>query len=96
MCVLITIFSGFVASIFPWKVGILLDIVTQQNEDNNLHETSKINLIFNMIQLQIESNQTRVKEVAATDIPKKYDFKNISIKIRNGFTIINIFYLHQK
>lgn len=51
MCVLITIFSGFVASIFPWKVGILLDIVTQQNEDNDSHQTSKINLIFNMIQL---------------------------------------------
>jgi|LakMenEpi03Aug12_release.lakeMendotaPanAssembly.Ray.scaffolds.fasta_scaffold2659000_1 ABC-type methionine transport system permease subunit len=51
MCVLITIFSGFVASIFPWKVGILLDIVTQQNQDNNEHETCKINLILNMIQL---------------------------------------------
>jgi len=31
---IVTVFSGLVASIFPWKLGLLLDIVTKQTDNN--------------------------------------------------------------
>lgn len=46
-----TVLSGIVASIFPWKLGILLDVVTKQTDNNVQQEQFRQTLIDNMLEL---------------------------------------------
>jgi hypothetical protein len=46
---IITIVSGIVASIFPWKLGLLLDLVSKQIDNNVETEQFKTTLKDNMM-----------------------------------------------
>jgi hypothetical protein len=45
----ITVVSGIIASIFPWKLGILLDIVTKQTDNNEELDAFRTILIDSML-----------------------------------------------
>lgn len=34
MCIIVTIVSAVISSIFPWKIGLLLDLVSKQTDNN--------------------------------------------------------------
>jgi hypothetical protein len=48
-----TVLSGAVASIFPWKLGLLLDLVSKQIDNNVDTQQFKSTLIDSMIEIAI-------------------------------------------
>jgi hypothetical protein len=48
-----TVLSGVVASIFPWKLGLLLDLVSKQIDNNVETQQFKQTLIDSMLEIAI-------------------------------------------
>lgn len=48
LCVVLTILSGFANSIFPWQVGLLLDLVTNQTINNVETEKFREKLVMHL------------------------------------------------
>jgi hypothetical protein len=47
------VLSGVVASIFPWKLGLLLDLVSKQIDNNVDTQVFKQTLIDSMVEIAI-------------------------------------------
>jgi hypothetical protein len=50
---IMTILSGMIASIFPWKLGLLLDLVSKQIGNNVETQQFKSTLIDSMVEIAI-------------------------------------------
>jgi hypothetical protein len=48
-----TVLSGVVASVFPWKLGLLLDLVSRQIDNNVDTQQFKSTLIDSMVEIAI-------------------------------------------
>jgi hypothetical protein len=48
-----TVLSGVVASIFPWKLGLLLDLVSKQIDNNVETQQFKTVLIDSMVEIAV-------------------------------------------
>jgi hypothetical protein len=76
-----TVLSGVVASIFPWKLGLLLDLVCKQIENNSAPQQFKTQLIDSMVELALITVMVAITTFLRTTSLKIWQEK-ISIDLR--------------
>ena len=79
---LMTIFSGVISSIFPYKLGMLLDVVTKQTDNNVEPDKFKQILIDSMLYLTVVTVLIAVSNFFRMVSLKIYQEK-LSIDMRN-------------
>lgn len=73
--------SGVVVSIFPWKLGLVLDVITKQTDNNVDQEQFKQILIDKMVELAIITVSIAVMTFMRTVSLRVYQEK-LSIDLR--------------
>lgn len=78
---ILTLMSGVVVSIFPWKLGLVLDVITKQTDNNVDQEQFKQILIDKMVELAIITVSIAVMTFMRTVSLRVYQEK-LSIDLR--------------